>query len=475
MKQYIKIDLYGQFDNDTKHAYTYPSKILNQYSFTEETVWTKSISDPRALHGNVCKTNTDCYVIWANEYGNYFSYITRNSRDSRGGMAMVTFFLERNHICDGRDIYSTLKRLSNRLIVNTDYDSIAVEEEIKDIIIYNSSKCIPVSVNKKSDTSEPTYGYRTYSDENELIDIFTFIAQNTYVNYDKIILAQTCNVKDNVLISKIDTPISKYYNIYGSSDVQANCNYVKEQDSFKIIYNKQGFDDAIISCHPPYKNCEYFKIKGASIILSNIENVNLTFTKTWYFDIRKAKDNSCIDENLIELSINGRIPEKSNRKFIRFTEEELKTFSEVNITAVGEHYHQYIGEVDLSKTNSIIYIKMESKVSKIRVQFNFANSISSSPVFMQMDETSKEFKELTQYDRFCGYRARLDFNNVYQVDIPKNPKRIRDYNYDRFLSLWWIKLLLIILIVAIVVAFGLLIFLYWSDIVGFINQFMKAL
>jgi AcrR family transcriptional regulator len=199
MKQYIKIDLYGQFDNDTKHAYTYPSKILNQYSFTEETVWTKSISDPRALHGNVCKTNTDCYVIWANEYGNYFSYITRNSRDSRGGMAMVTFFLERNHICDGRDIYSTLKRLSNRLIVNTDYDSIAVEEEIKDIIIYNSSKCIPISVNKKSDTSEPTYGYRTYSDENELIDIFTFIAQNTYVNASTNRIVKACGISKGSL------------------------------------------------------------------------------------------------------------------------------------------------------------------------------------------------------------------------------------------------------------------------------------
>ena len=107
---------------------------------------------------------------------------------------------------------------------------------------------------------------------------------------------------------------------------------------------------------------------------------------------------------------------------------------------------------------------MESKVSKIRVQFNFANSISSSPVFMQIDETSKEFKDLTHYDRFCGYRARLDFNNVYQVDIPRNPKRIRDYDYDRLLSLWWVKLLLIILIVAIVAAFGFLIFSYWSDI-----------
>ena len=85
MKQYIKVDLYGQFDDDTRHEFTYPSKLVNQYSFTEATVWAKSISDPRALHGKICKAGADCYVIWGNEYGNYFSYITRNSRDSRGG------------------------------------------------------------------------------------------------------------------------------------------------------------------------------------------------------------------------------------------------------------------------------------------------------------------------------------------------------------------------------------------------------
>ena len=127
MKQYIKVDLYGQFDDDTRHEFTYPSKLLNQYSFTEATVWAKSISDPRALHGKICKAGADCYVIWGNEYGNYFSYITRNSRDSRGGMAMVTFFVERNHICDGKDIYEALNKLSHKLIVNGDYSNESVE------------------------------------------------------------------------------------------------------------------------------------------------------------------------------------------------------------------------------------------------------------------------------------------------------------------------------------------------------------
>ena len=107
----IKVDLYGQFDDDTRHECTYPVKLASQYSFTEETVWAKSIVDPRGLHGKVCKPGTECYVMWANQYGNYFSYITRNPRDSRGGMAMVTFFVSRSKVCDGRDILSVLRKL----------------------------------------------------------------------------------------------------------------------------------------------------------------------------------------------------------------------------------------------------------------------------------------------------------------------------------------------------------------------------
>ena len=145
------------------------------------------------------------------------------------------------------------------------------------------------------------------------------------------------------------------------------------------------------------------------------------------------------------------------------------------ITASGPHYHQYNGEVDLTTTNSQILIKMEPKVSKIRVQFNFDNSISSSPVFMQIDETTKIYKDLTQSYRFCGYRARLDFNNVYQVDIPKNPKPVRDYEYNDYQSSSpkWIKWLMAILIIGFIAAVGVLSVLYWSEITSFINNLFE--
>ena len=45
----IKVDLYGQYNNNTEHVYSYPEKITNQYSFTESTRWAAPITDPRAL------------------------------------------------------------------------------------------------------------------------------------------------------------------------------------------------------------------------------------------------------------------------------------------------------------------------------------------------------------------------------------------------------------------------------------------
>ena len=152
----IKVDLYGQFDDDTLHECTYPVKLASQYNFTEETVWAKSIVDPRGLHGKVCKPGTECYVMWANQYGNYFSYITRNPRDSRGGMAMVTFFVGRNKVCDGRDILSSLRKLSDRLIVNGDYSYSGIEEDITNLRMSRSTHVIPQrAVAKDVSSTEP--------------------------------------------------------------------------------------------------------------------------------------------------------------------------------------------------------------------------------------------------------------------------------------------------------------------------------
>ena len=346
----IKVDLYGQFDDDTRHECTYPVKLANQYSFTEETVWAKSIVDPRGLHGKVCKPGTECYVMWANQYGNYFSYITRNPRDSRGGMAMITFFVNRNKVCDGRDILSSLRKLSNRLIVSGDYSYSGIEEDITDLRISRSTHVLPQRVLAKDVVStEPRIGFKEYTDEKNLEEIFTFIEQKEYSSYDKIIVVKREDVKDNIIVPKISSELIRYYTVENATNAFSDPSYVYDTQSFKVTYKKENCDSQVVECHPPFVNNKIYTVDGNVITLKTAEEVNVQFTKTFYFSIRKTNDGRVYDEHKIDITVNGRIPDKRNRKLIRFTEAEIAANPFVLVSARGEHFNPYDVNIDLNQ------------------------------------------------------------------------------------------------------------------------------
>ena len=475
MKDFIKIDLYGQFGDDTRHECTYPVKLANQYSFSEETVWAKSISDPRGIHGKICKAGTDCYVMWANQYGNYFSYITRNTQDSRGGMAMVTFFVARNKVCDGRDVLTSLKKLSERLIENGDYSSIGIEEDINPARIISSFHVIPQKMLKKDAVpTEPRYAYKEYTDDSELEEIFTFIEQQEYASYDKIILVKKGNVKENVTIQHLSQNLKKYYTIVDADDAKSDPSFISDAQSFKITYRKENCDNQAVECNAPFVTGKFYSVDGNILTLRGATEVGVEFTKTFYFSVVKKNDKTVYDENQISISINGRLPNKANRKLIRFTEKELEQNPIMQISAIGEHFHPYEGNVDFREFNSnysVIKIVMEPKISRVKVQFNFPDETNSGPVFLQMDETTKAYQDLIQKMRLYGYRAYRDYNGIHQIDIPYNPKPIRDENESRLPK--WARIVIPIVILLVIVALGFLI--YKFDVLGIIANFIRNL
>ena len=473
----IKVDLYGQFDDDTRHECTYPVKLANQYSFTEETVWAKSIVDPRGLHGKVCKPGTECYVMWANQYGNYFSYITRNPRDSRGGMAMITFFVNRNKVCDGRDILSSLRKLSNRLIVSGDYSYSGIEEDITDLRISRSTHVLPQRVLAKDVVStEPRIGFKEYTDEKNLEEIFTFIEQKEYSSYDKIIVVKREDVKDNIIVPKISSELIRYYTVENATNAFSDPSYVYDTQSFKVTYKKENCDSQVVECHPPFVNNKIYTVDGNVITLKTAEEVNVQFTKTFYFSIRKTNDGRVYDEHKIDITVNGRIPDKRNRKLIRFTEAEIAANPVVSVSARGEHFNPYDVNIDLNQfvnNYSTIQIDMEPKMARVRVQFNFPDELSSGPVFMQFDESTEAYHDLTMKRRLCGYTAYPDHNGVYHVNIPFNPKPIKD-EYNKSLPKW-AKILIISGVVLALVALVALIIMFGGDMIEGIFSFFRNL
>ena len=473
----IKVDLYGQFDDDTRHECTYPVKLANQYSFTEETVWAKSIVDPRGLHGKVCKPGTECYVMWANQYGNYFSYITRNPRDSRGGMAMVTFFVNRNKVCDGRDILSSLRKLSNRLIVSGDYSYSGIEEDITDLRISRSTHVLPQRVLAKDAVStEPRIGFKEYTDEKNLEEIFTFIEQKEYSSYDKIIVVKREDVKDNIIVPRISSELIRYYTVENATNAFSDPSYVYDTQSFKVTYKKENCDSQVVECHPPFVNNKIYTVDGNVITLKTAEEVNVQFTKTFYFSIRKTNDGRVYDEHKIDITVNGRIPDKRNRKLIRFTEAEIAANPVVSVSARGEHFNPYDVNIDLNQfvnNYSTIQIDMEPKMARVRVQFNFPDELSSGPVFMQFDESTEAYHDLTMKRRLCGYTAYPDHNGVYHVNIPFNPKPIKD-EYNKSLPKW-AKILIISGVVLALVALVALIIMFGGDMIEGIFSIFRNL
>lgn len=473
----IKVDLYGQFDDDTRHECTYPVKLANQYSFTEETVWAKSIVDPRGLHGKVCKPGTDCYVMWANQYGNYFSYITRNPRDSRGGMAMVTLFVNRNKVCDGRDILSSLGKLSDRLIVTGDYSYPGIEEDITDLRISRSTHVIPQkNVVKDVASTEPRIGFMEYADVKNLEEIFTFIEQKEYSSYDKIIVVKREDVKDNIMVPKISSELIRYYTVENATNAFCDPSYVYDTQSFKVTYKKENCDSQVVECHPPFVNNKIYTVDGNVITLKTAEEVNVQFTKTFNFSIRKTNDGRMYDEHKIDITVNGRIPDKRNRKLIRFTEAEIAANPVVLVSARGEHFNPYDVDIDLNQfvnNYSTIQIDMEPKMARVRVQFNFPDELSSGPVFMQFEESTEVYHELTMERRLCGYTAYPDHNGVYHVNIPFNPKPIKD-EYNKSLPKW-AKILIISGVVIAFAALVTLIIMFGGDMIEGIFSFFGNL
>ena len=105
---------------------------------------------------------------------------------------------------------------------------------------------------------------------------------------------------------------------------------------------------------------------------------------------------------------------------------------------------------------------MEPKIAKVRVQFNFPDELSSGPVFMQFDESTEAYHDLTMKRRLCGYAVYLDINGIYHVTIPFNPKPVRDDN-DRSLPKW-AKALIIFGVVVALATLVTLIIMFGGDI-----------
>lgn len=426
ISDYIKVDLFGQNNNDTSHLYTFPDKVTNQYAYSEKTQWVAPIMDPRGIYQSVCNTGASCYVLMRHKNGTYYSYIERNAEDSRGGLLMLTIFIARGHSGDGASILDTLKRLRNILIVNKEYYDSAVESCVENIVDRPNYKIFPERRDTQAisgNMSQASVAYRTYNNDTELVDLFSFTFQSEYEDYDKLIIVNSKNIKEGISIPRIVAPVVKHYNIRNAEDAIANCSFVTEDEPFTITYSKKDCCKQQIELTIKGNHVKYYSIIGNEVKLKSAAEAGVNFNKKFEFHTTTIGSyDKEIDIHDVNIIVNGHVisSDAQGRKYLDMKESEIEACPSVNIHATYPHHEEFKASYDISSLKNGQEIKIAfTPIRKTEVvKFRF-DQITLNPIEIKCEETSSLYEQMYS-GRFCGYRAFRHRDGILEVYIPNN-------------------------------------------------------
>lgn len=423
---YVKVDLFGQNNNDTSHIYTFPDRVTNQYSFSEKTQWVAPIMDPRGIYQSVCTTGSSCYVLMRNNNGMYYSLIERNPEDSRGGLLMLTIFIARGHSGDGSTILDTLKRLRSILIANKEYYDSAVESCVENIVDRPGYKVFPekiISQNNTAGAAQASVAYRTFNTNDELAELFSFTFQKEYENFDKLVFVNSDDLRDGITLPRITEPIVKHYNIANAADAMASSSFVADNELFTIYFTKEDCCRQKVDLRIKDHHIKYYSIVGNEVKLKSAAEAGVSFNKKFEF---RARTKGSFDLNLdmkdVSITVNGQIisPDAQGRKYLDMKESEIESCPSVLVHATYRHHEDLSEQYDVStfRNGKIIELTFSPKMRTENISFCF-DSFLTEPAVIKFSETDKNLDRLYS-GKFCGYRVMQKRNGMFEVRIPDN-------------------------------------------------------
>lgn len=446
----IKVDLYGQYNNNTEHAYSYPDRITNQYSYTEATQWAAPITDPRALFQSVCKAGP-CYMIQRHKNGYYYSYVERNANDSRGGLEMITIFASNGVLATGYTVLAALKDLRTILIGGRRYDDTLVQNCISRITESNSKELFPPKT-QQNPTGQPVAAFRAFRDESELSEFFTFLKQEEYANIDKLILVKDSDVKEGTTLQRISQPIKRVFTIVKAPNVRVDKVEVAIGESFHVTYTKDDCEPLGVDLKLESTPSKSYRIEGNEVYLFNADALRYTFKKRIFFDVTSNDvRHQRIDD--AEVVFDGRPCEKSSngRYSVLIEEGDVYEGSRAVADVSARHYESKQFSIDLSKVRNNTSFNLVLKPKEVSVPISFcfldydeerADDVYLPAFNLPLNETDPVLRKLEYDHRFYGYPAHLIGNGQYRVEIPRGRKTKRGKPSGRKFPKW-LKILLI--------------------------------
>ena len=265
---YLKIDFYGQFNDDTIHKLTYPEPF-NPIDAASQ-LWLSPITDPRAIR-TLSPMAKYGYRVHRDINGTYFSLLTRYERDARRGYVAITVMIAAQYesLIDGKAIFNLLNLLKTNVLDTNNITAVAVEQCLGASNM-PSKNVAPPSITPVQSSSQQAL--RVYSSNEELCDIFQFPGQAEYDLYGEVFLINKLWCNSTVPgVTLITSPIIKTYSVAMPEGVTCEST-TQTGNILNITYHKPGYAPLVIPVTINGINNQYVHYQGATInILTPID------------------------------------------------------------------------------------------------------------------------------------------------------------------------------------------------------------
>ena len=271
---YLKIDFYGQFNDDTIHKLTYPEPFKpmvttrTPIAFAQEkesVLWLNPITDPRAIR-TLFPMAKYAYKVHRDTNGTYFSLLTRYERDARQGYVAITVMIVAQYesLINGQMIFNLLNLLKTNVLDTNDITAEAVEQ----CLIASQMPTINVAPPRITQVQNRNQqAFRMYNSNEELYDIFQFPQQKEYDQYGEVFLVNKFWCNNTVPgVALLTSPIIKTYNVSKPANVICDST-TQTGNTLNITYKKPGFAPLSIPVTINGIDNQYVHYKGTDIII----------------------------------------------------------------------------------------------------------------------------------------------------------------------------------------------------------------
>ncbi len=407
---YIHVAMHGLFDG----------KLAVKYAFNaDNTDWMASLPDPDAIVRNFMSAR-ECYVIWRNEFGHFFSIITTDPLDPSAGRVMVTVMAENGCMLPGRSVFTALSGLKKIFLEDRVMTDEAVVKVLQAASIPDEAIELPQWQWRPSDVPRESVRpmcYRTYLSSRELESLFSFPDQPEYDRYFyDIIINATSSLRPGIAIDRMTSPIRKIYSVVCPEGVSASADTVEDGKQITVTFTKEGFSPRkeTITAGVPSAFAVYV---GSMMKIKAPAGPNMGFVRRVRLSVCNSKGGLV---NGYTMSVNDR-PVNTMEPYIELTETDLQPGRRVEIQVASNNFHPLVKEfdaADLARESEIklVLVPIEQGIT-LRLVFG------EGRVFEQQISLEKNTPEYSQLHsgNFHGFRAQKmatpHGGEVYNVDV----------------------------------------------------------